>query len=701
MANNKDLIIDTTVEVGGIIRETLGSDPTTSYETEYYNVRNLPLYRDQAVRTVMSPTLGADVLNFEFGDDGNKLYYLASLTGIIYEYDLTNGPYDISAASYANTAGYDLGTTTARHFFFNPDGLTMYVFLSFNTLSHKHTLTTPWDLNTASGPTSFTLPYSCNCAKASPDGTKLYMSVNSGAAYGTYQYSTSVPWNFDTSNMTLDIIPSKFMKPTGGFTPALGSTGSEIFDRAIFTFNSDGTKFITKEADTIDDRGRYFDVWDVETPYDLRTATFSYTGKLYQELQKNRRGDIGRIDDFQFNSDGSSLFILSGSGNDEDTIQEYPCSTNTAYTTFDLSSGNYFDYILNDDVNIKFTNAAETQTFKIEIDTYNVGAFDFNTIDENSEVTVGNTQYFAAGPVSLYVSPDGKFVSTAGYLDYTMNTWEMTSPHDLSTAELMPAYSNVAITDVDTGNLGIDSLWYSPDGHRLYMYDKSISNDRIYQFNLSKSFRASADDLSDAVAVKSMPGTESGNGFALSSNGKYAFIANPNQDNIRRYTLTTPWEIATLDSNSLIIGTGTGTTTVSDLWVSEDGRYFVTSNQTGIDLICFYTPVPWDVTQLTSQSSKGLTRQSLGGAMSPDGTKIYTGANAGIRSYEVGSKSAPTITWPENINWRGSPPTAPIARRNNISSKSIYTFTTNDGGQTYTGYATAENTNVAITYREV
>jgi hypothetical protein len=700
MANNKDLIIDTTVEVGGTIKESLGNDPTISYETENYIVRNLPLYRDAPVRIDLSPGLGTDITKFEFGNDGNILYYLEEGNNVIYQYNLTNGPYDISAASYANTSGYDVGTT-AKHFFFKPDGLTMYVINSFSTVGHIHTLTTPWDLDTASGPSSWTLPNTSFCTRASPDGTKLYMTVNSGTLPGIRQYSTSTPWNFDSTFLTQDIIPSKFMLPAGGTSGALGSIGQDIPNWQIFRFNSDGTKFIV----TIQQshyRGKIFEVWDVETPYDLRTAKYAYTGKLYTETRRGLYGDQTTIGDFDFNSDGSSLYTLTISGVNDNTIQEYPCSTNTAYTTFDLSTGNYFDYILNDDVNIKFDNAAETQTFKIEIDTYNVGAFDFNTISEAGETRIANNQFFGAGPYSLYVSPDGKFVTTAGYLEYTMNTWEMTTPHDLSTAELMPAYSNVAITDVNTGNLGIDSLWYSPDGHILYMYDRSVSNDRIYQFNLSKSFRASAEDLANYVAIKIMPSAELGTGFALSSNGRYAFIANPNQDDIRRYTLDTPWQIDTLDSFSVIDSIeSTGTITVSDLWVSEDGRHFVTGNQTGVDFVSFYTPVPWDVRQLKRTSSISLPIQAIGIAMSPDGTKIYTGSNASIRSYDVGTRSAPTITWPENINWRGSPPSAPIARRNNIVSKSIYTFTTKDGGQTYTGYAAAENTNFAVTYREV
>jgi 6-phosphogluconolactonase (cycloisomerase 2 family) len=699
MANNKDLIIDTTVEVGGTIKESLGNDPTISYETENYNVRNLPLYRDAPVRIDLSPGLGTDITKFEFGNDGNILYYLEEGNNVIYQYNLTNGPYDISAASYANTSGYDVGTT-AKHFFFKPDGLTMYVINSFSTTGHIHTLTTPWDLDTASGPSSWNLPNTSFCTKASPDGTKLYMTVNSGTLPGIRQYSTSTPWNFNSTFLTQDIIPSKFMLPAGGTSGALGSIGQDIPNWQIFRFNSDGTKFIVTVQQS-HYRGKIFEVWDVETPYDLRTAKYAYTGKLYTETRRGLYGDQTTIGDFDFNSDGSSLYTLTISGVNDNTIQEYPCSTNTAYTTFDLSTGNYFDYILNDDVNIKFDNAAETQTFKIEIDTYNVGAFDFNTISEAGETRIANNQFFGAGPYSLYVSPDGKFVTTAGYLEYTMNTWEMTTPHDLSTAELMPAYSNVAITDVNTGNLGIDSLWYSPDGHILYMYDRSVSNDRIYQFNLSKSFRASAEDLANYAAIKIMPSAELGTGFALSSNGRYAFIANPNQDDIRRYTLDTPWQIDTLDSFSVIDSIeSTGTITVSDLWVSEDGRHFVTGNQTGSDFVSFYTPVPWDVRQLKRTSSISLPIQALGIAMSPDGTKIYTGSNASIRSYDVGTRSAPTITWPENINWRGSPPSAPIARRNNIVSKSIYTFTTKDGGQTYTGYAAAENTNFAVTYRE-
>lgn len=68
----------------------------------------------------------------------------------------------------------------------------------------------------------------------------------------------------------------------------------------------------------------------------------------------------------------------------------------------------------------------------------------------------------------------------------------------------------------------------------------------------------------------------------------------------------------------------------------------------------------------------------------------YTISNAGaVQAFqlEVTGASTYTITWPSSIEWTGG--SAPAAPANGETD--VYTFTTDDGGTTYTGVKSIDN----------
>jgi hypothetical protein len=143
--------------------------------------------------------------DIHIGDSGNKLYVLDSGSNV-YQYTLAT-PYDLSSASYDNKL-FNVATqdNLPRDVFFKPDGLEMYIIGTSSDKIHQYTLTTAWDVTTA----SFTGSSAAVTGQdANPfglfigsSGSKAYMC---GAVTGnTYQYTLSTPW--DATTLSYDTV---------------------------------------------------------------------------------------------------------------------------------------------------------------------------------------------------------------------------------------------------------------------------------------------------------------------------------------------------------------------------------------------------------------------------------------------------------------------------------------------------------------
>ena len=128
----------TTGEQGdGVDQYTLSTawDPSTATFDKFLNVTSNLQSRDVFLSS-----------------DGTKLYMIDDFNDRIQMFNLTT-PWDLSSTNY-NTQSFSLGSSSA---FMIPTGLTfsadggyMYVLSSYLRYMHRYTLTTPWDITTAS-----------------------------------------------------------------------------------------------------------------------------------------------------------------------------------------------------------------------------------------------------------------------------------------------------------------------------------------------------------------------------------------------------------------------------------------------------------------------------------------------------------------------------------------------------------------------
>ena len=126
-----------------------------------------------------------------FNNDGSKLYMLGYANKTVFQYTLST-PFDLSTASYDNVSFSVAAQDTRPHgIAFNSDGSKMYMVGDINETVYQYTLSTPFDLATASyDSVSFdvsaqdTNPYSI---AFNSDGSKMYMV--GAASDSVYQYS--------------------------------------------------------------------------------------------------------------------------------------------------------------------------------------------------------------------------------------------------------------------------------------------------------------------------------------------------------------------------------------------------------------------------------------------------------------------------------------------------------------------------------
>jgi hypothetical protein len=142
-----------------------------------------------------------------FNSDGTKMYVIGrGNAAVVYQYTLSTG-FDLSTASYDNVsfsvAGQD-GNPTGL--FLNPDGNKMYIVGYNSDTAHQYTLSTGFDLGTASYDS---VSFSVADQEAAPqglvfnsDGTKMYVMGSVSGRVHQYTLSTG----FDLSTASYDSV---------------------------------------------------------------------------------------------------------------------------------------------------------------------------------------------------------------------------------------------------------------------------------------------------------------------------------------------------------------------------------------------------------------------------------------------------------------------------------------------------------------
>jgi len=167
-------------------------------------------------------------VGFVFNSDGTKLYMIGSSTDAVYQYSLSSA-FDLSTISY-DSVSFSVSSqeTEPNGIVFNNDGSSMYIVGYTNDTIYQYTLSTPYNLSTASYASK---SFSVTSQETAPqglafnsDGTKVFV-----VGYGTdnvFQYSLSTA--YDISTASYDSV---------SFSVASENTGPRDI-----VFNSDGSK---------------------------------------------------------------------------------------------------------------------------------------------------------------------------------------------------------------------------------------------------------------------------------------------------------------------------------------------------------------------------------------------------------------------------------------------------------------------------
>ncbi len=222
--------------------------------------------------------------------DGTRMFVLGSGGDAVYEYSLST-TWDVSTASYVQLFSVSTEEIGPMGLFFKPDGTRMYVTGSVGDDVNEYSLSTAWNISTA----SFVQLFSVSAQESAPgaiffksDGMTMFILGFGGDEVNEYSLSTA--WDVTTAS----------------FVRLFSVSTQETSPHGLF-FRSDGTRMYV--AGLIgDDVNEY----SLSTAWDISTAT-------YVRLFSVSADDTSPTSVF-FKPDGTRMYVAGNQGN---TIFQY------------------------------------------------------------------------------------------------------------------------------------------------------------------------------------------------------------------------------------------------------------------------------------------------------------------------------------------------------------------------------------------
>ena len=519
--------------------------------------------------------------------DGTKFYVVGTVYDTVFEYSVS-AAWDISTASYVQGFSVSAQETTPEGVFFKSDGLKMYIVGTNGIEVNEYDLSTAWDISTA----TYLQNFSVSAQQASPrdvffrpDGIKMYIVGVSSATVSEYTLSTA--WNISTAsfvqNFSLgaqETFPEAiFFGNSGAKMYIVGDVNDTIYQYTTGTFTSldlstaDAFE-VTPTADVTlgfsnppaAGNAQSFSVAltgaDIGASYDIANA-------VYDSVSFSVAGQGGTGRGLCFNNDGTKMYYLSDANN---TVYQYSLSTafNVGTATYDSLS---FDVSVQDsspcDLNF---NADGTKVYVMGFGTNSIyqyslsSAFNISTASYDSvSFSVGSQEGF---PFGFTFSANGTKMFMVGINNDRVYQYSLSSAFDLSTA----VYDSISFS-VGAQETGPSDIAFNSGGTKMYI--TGFITDAVYQYSLSSAFdlsSASYDSVSFSVSAQSsFP-----HGVVFNNDGTKLYVLNGGggTPEVFQYTIGTS-DIATITYPASVQWSG-GTAPASP----ADGE---------TDLLTFYT----------------------------------------------------------------------------------------------------------------
>jgi hypothetical protein len=176
-----------------------------------------------------------------FRADGTKMYIVGQTNDTVFQYTLST-PWSIATASYDSISFSVAAEATPNGLFFKPNGLSMYMVGSTGDAVYQYTLSTAWNVSTATFLQSFSVfgqESQPNAVTFTADGSRMFVMGQTGDDVNVYNLTT--PWDISTlafvnvfSVAGQDTTPQGiYIKPDGTKMYILGSTNDTVFQYTV------------------------------------------------------------------------------------------------------------------------------------------------------------------------------------------------------------------------------------------------------------------------------------------------------------------------------------------------------------------------------------------------------------------------------------------------------------------------------------
>ena len=331
MANNKSFKIKNGLSAG----RYLGSNGTETAGTVGYNIAGASY--DSKSFSVASQDANLRAVAFKL--DGTKMYVAGTTSDIIYQYSLSTA-WDVSTASYDSISFSIASQGQPSGLVFKSDGTKFYLSENNTSSVYQYSLSTAWDMSTASyDSVSFSISsqglYPHDVMFKS-DGTSMY--VYASDVESVFQYTLSTAWDLSTAS---------YASKSYAFANA-EDTSPEGMD-----ISADGTKFymVGRSTDSVYQ-------YALSTADDISTVSYDSVSFSISSQDTNPY-------DIVFGDSGQKMYI---SGQLSGSIYQY---STVGYTqTIDLSTGGTFSFTPSGATTVSLTNPPASGTavgFTLEV----------------------------------------------------------------------------------------------------------------------------------------------------------------------------------------------------------------------------------------------------------------------------------------------------------------------------------------------
>lgn len=448
---------------------------------------------------------------FFFKPDGTKLYVIGGTNRTVYQYSLSTA-WDISTVTY-DSASFNVVSQIAQQptLFFKDDGSKLYILDNVDDDIHQYTLSTPWDITSASYDSVFfdvtTQESTVFGMFIGNSGTKLYV-----IGYGSdavQQYTLSTAW--DLSSASYDSVSF--------------SVSSQDTNARGVHFDVTG-----KLMYIVGDQYNKIFIYKLETPWDVSTASLIQPAS-YDNISFSVSSQESGPTSIKFKPDGSKMYIL---GYSNENVYQYSLSTEWDVSTASYDSAFYNASTEDTSARGMYFKPDGTKMYMCGVSTDSVYQYSLSTPWDISTISYDSVSFSissqTSGPYEVIFKPDGTKMYVLDSSDNDIHQYSLSSAWDISTASydsvLFSAPNNVYGFDITNDGTKIFLLPSTPQ----YVYQSILAT----PWDLSSATPVDVNKYLNVYSQETIPYA-----LVLGDNDSKLYVVGAAGSTVYRYSLST------------------------------------------------------------------------------------------------------------------------------------------------------------------